>query len=48
MTTFALSLPRGIKSPVKTSRLALSGIRMSFFRKNVYKSNIGALGCIIA
>jgi hypothetical protein len=32
MTTFSLSLPRGIKSPVKTSRFSPDGIRMPFFK----------------
>lgn len=48
MTTFYQSLPRDAKSPIFVVRLALDGIRMSFFRKVYRKTNVGALGCIIA
>lgn len=48
MTTFYQSLPRDAKSPIFVVRLALGGIRMSFFRKVYRKTNVGALGCIIA
>lgn len=30
--TFSVSVPRGVKSPVKTSRFAHYGIRMPFFK----------------
>jgi len=42
------SLPRDAKSPIFAVRLALDGICMPFFRKVDRKTNVGALGCIIA
>lgn len=48
MTTIYQSLPRKAKSPIFVVRLALYGIGMSFFRKVYRKTNVGALGCIIA
>jgi hypothetical protein len=48
MTTFYQSLPRDAKSPSFVVRLAVDGIRMFFFREVYRKTNVGALGCIIA
>jgi hypothetical protein len=48
MTTFYQSLPSDTKSPIFVVRLALDGIRMFLFREVYRKTNVGALGCIIA
>lgn len=40
MKPFSLSLPRGVKSPVKTSRFALYGIRMPFFKVYIKSSEL--------
>lgn len=48
MTTFYQSFPRDTKSPIFVVRLALDGISMPFFRKVYRKTNVRALGCVLA
>lgn len=48
MIAFYQSLLRDAKSPIFVVRLALDRIRMPFFGKVYRRTNVGALGCIVA